>query len=105
MKICKQCGKEKEETDFSPGQGKCKNCRSQKALKTYKKQNQKEPTIEEKIERQKQKEAIQEKRDAEKAEKGIIAKNKDMQFLRDQGLTEEQISRLHYWSDGSRRLF
>ena len=35
MKICKQCEKELADTEFSPGQGKCKTCRRQQAKENY----------------------------------------------------------------------
>ena len=35
MKICKHCEKDLADTEFSPGQGKCKTCRRQQAKENY----------------------------------------------------------------------
>ena len=93
MKTCNNCGKEKDDTNFTRGKGTCKICRSELRKQSYK------------VQVQKQKEDMNAKLAAEKAERkrkkaeeeelNRIAREKDVQRLKAKGLTDRDIE--HQW--------
>ena len=106
MKICKECGKEKDETEFSPGQAKCRTCRNQRAAQGYKAEVEKtKAAIKQQLREEK---ALRQKLKADENEKNTERRKQDEDYLREHGWDENRIKK---WCDsqiyrnGKRCLF